>query len=69
VKNGSELDAFDLILVPAMARARHDRETGQLPHRGVRPADRDHPRRPGPGRRRGATPRGRKRSGPSRTRA
>ena len=32
VKNGSELDAYDLILVPAMARARHDRETGQLPH-------------------------------------
>jgi predicted PurR-regulated permease PerM len=32
VKNGSELDAYDSILVPAMARARHDRETGQLPH-------------------------------------
>ena len=32
VKHGSELDAYDSILVPAMARARHDRETGQLPH-------------------------------------
>lgn len=31
VKKSSELDAFDLILVPAMARARRDRERGQLP--------------------------------------
>jgi predicted PurR-regulated permease PerM len=31
VKRGSELGAFDSILVPAMARARRDRERGQLP--------------------------------------
>jgi predicted PurR-regulated permease PerM len=31
MKKGSELEAFDSILVPAMARARRDREQGQLP--------------------------------------
>jgi predicted PurR-regulated permease PerM len=31
VKTGSELAAYDSILVPAMARARRDREMGQLP--------------------------------------
>jgi hypothetical protein len=31
MKNASELEAFDSILVPAMARARRDRELGQLP--------------------------------------
>jgi predicted PurR-regulated permease PerM len=31
VKTGSDLDAYDTILVPALARARHDHEVGQLP--------------------------------------
>jgi predicted PurR-regulated permease PerM len=31
VKTSSELEAYDSILVPAMARARRDRERGQLP--------------------------------------
>ena len=31
VKRGDELAAYDSILVPAMARARRDRESGQLP--------------------------------------
>jgi len=31
MKTGSDLAAFDSILVPAMARARRDHETGQLP--------------------------------------
>src|SRR6185369_8881956 len=31
VKTSSDLDAYDTILVPALARARHDHEVGQLP--------------------------------------
>jgi len=31
VKSGSDLAAYDSILVPALARARHDHEVGQLP--------------------------------------
>jgi predicted PurR-regulated permease PerM/methylmalonyl-CoA mutase cobalamin-binding subunit len=31
VKSGSDLAAYDSILVPALARARHDHEMGQLP--------------------------------------